>query len=172
MKWILDLIGLVFKKPVVKTFPSPKKKTSSKVSQKGLDLLKRHEGLRLEAYMPTPNDVPTIGYGHTKGVKMGMKITREQAEQFLIEDLAWVERAIAKYVQVPLNQNQYDALVSFIYNVGAGAFLRSTLLKKLNEGDYKEVPRQLMRWNKQKGKVLAGLTKRRKEESLLWKGRL
>ena len=136
---------------------------------KDVELIKESEGLRLEAYLPTPNDVWTIGYGHTKTAKKGMKITLAGAEALLHQDLAWVEAAIDTYVQVPLNQNQYDAIASFIYNVGATAFRKSTMLKLLNVGDYDGAANQFPRWNKQKGKVLNGLTKRRQEEKTLFK---
>ena len=131
---------------------------------KDVELIKESEGLRLQAYLPTPNDVWTIGYGHTKTAKKDMKITKAGAEALLLHDLAWVETAIDTYVQVPLNQNQYDALASFIYNVGATAFKKSTMLKLLNKGDYQGAANQFPRWDKQKGKVLKGLTTRRKHE--------
>jgi lysozyme len=134
-----------------------------------VDLIKESEGLRLEAYLPTPNDVWTIGYGHTKTAVRGMKITKGGAEALLLHDLRWVETAIDMYVQVPLNQNQYDALASFIYNVGATAFRKSTMLKLLNTGDYEGAAGQFPRWNKQKGKVLRGLTTRRQKEQTLFK---
>jgi GH24 family phage-related lysozyme (muramidase) len=134
-----------------------------------VELIKESEGLRLDAYLPTPNDVWTIGYGHTKTAKPGMKITQAGAEALLLHDLQWVETAIDTYVQVPLNQNQYDALASFIYNVGATAFRKSTMLKLLNKGDYEGAANQFPRWNKQKGKVLNGLTTRRQKEQTLFK---
>lgn len=133
-----------------------------------LDIIKKSEGLRLEAYLPTPNDVPTIGYGHTKGVKMGQRITAKQAEQFLLEDVAWASDAVNRLVKVNLTQNQFDALVSFVFNVGATAFAGSTLLRLLNAGDYKGAADQFLRWNKQAGKVLKGLDTRRKEERALF----
>jgi lysozyme len=98
-----------------------------------------------------------------------MKITKAGAEALLLHDLAWVETAIDTYVQVPLNQNQYDALASFIYNVGATAFRKSTMLNLLNKGDYDGAADQFPRWNKQKGKVLKGLTTRRQKEQTLFK---
>ena len=133
-----------------------------------VELIKESEGLRLVAYLPTPDDVWTIGYGHTKTAKPGMKITHAEAEALLLQDLAWVEAAIDMYVQVPLNQNQYDALASFTYNLGATALRKSTLLRLLNAGDYDGAADQLPRWNKQKGKVLNGLTKRRQKERALF----
>ena len=134
-----------------------------------VELIKESEGLRLKAYLPTPNDVYTIGYGHTKTAKKGMVITLAGAEALLLHDLAWVEAALKKYVKVPLTQNQYDALASFVYNLGETNFKNSTLLKMLNKGDYQGAADQLPRWNKQKGKVLKGLTIRRQKEQTLFK---
>jgi lysozyme len=131
---------------------------------KDIDSIKRWEGLRLEAYMPTPNDVPTIGYGHTKTARMGMVITEVEAERLLRSDLQWSREAVNGYVEVPLSQEQYDALVSFVFNVGGSAFRRSTLLRKLNAYDYVGAADEFPRWNKQKGKVLRGLTNRRMYE--------
>lgn len=135
---------------------------------KNIDMIKEHEGLRLQAYLPTPNDVWTIGYGHTGSAHKGMVITEERAEALLRQDIAWVEDAINKNVVVPLTQNQYDALASLIYNIGAGAFAKSTLLRMLNMGDYAGAAEQFGRWNRQKGKVLNGLTRRRQEEKELF----
>jgi len=129
-----------------------------------VELIKVSEGIRLEAYLPTPNDVWTIGYGHTKTAKPGMRITLAGAEALLKHDLAWVEAALKKYVKVPLTQNQYDALASFVYNLGETNFKNSTLLKMLNKGDYQGAADQLPRWDKQKGKTLKGLTIRRNHE--------
>ena len=135
---------------------------------KNVNVIKKHEGLRLEAYLPTPNDVWTIGYGHTHTTKKGMKITEAQAEKLLYRDLPWAENAVNTLVKVPLTQNQFDALVSFVFNVGEGAFARSTLLRFLNMGDYTNAAGQFLRWNKQKGRVLNGLTRRRREEMELF----
>lgn len=139
-----------------------------------VNIIKKHEALRLKAYKPTPNDVWTIGYGHTRGVKPGMVITEAQAEQFLKEDLAWVERSIAQNVRVPLNQNQYDALASLIFNIGAGGFQGSSVLRHLNEKNYQAAADSFLKWNKQRNlktgklEVLNGLTKRREEERKLF----
>jgi lysozyme len=134
------------------------------ISEKGLSLIKQFEGLRLEAYMPTPIDVPTIGYGHTKTAVMGMKITKKGADMLLKHDIRWVEVAVNHYVQVPLNQNQYDALCSWTYNLGETNLRRSSLLKELNDGNYVGAGIELLRWNKQGGKPLKGLTRRREAE--------
>ena len=139
-----------------------------KISTQGLELIKRFEGLRLQAYMPTPIDVPTIGYGHTKTAKLGMTITARGAEMLLKQDLAWVEAAVNKHVKVTLTQPQYDALCSFVYNLGATNFRRSTLLKRLNEGNFAAAASELPRWNKQGKRVLRGLTHRRAAERELF----
>lgn len=138
-----------------------------RTSQKGIDLIKKFEGCRLEAYK-CPAGIWTIGYGHTKGVKDGMIITQEQAEEFLREDLRIFEQTVESCVKVPLSQNQFDALVSFCYNCGSGALRTSTLLRLLNEGKYSEAGEQFLRWNKAGGKVLVGLTRRREEERELF----
>lgn len=140
-----------------------------RTSQKGIDLIKKFEGCRLEAYR-CPAGVWTIGYGHTKGVKDGMKISWEQAEEFLREDLKIYEQAVERCVKVPLSQNQFDALVSFCYNCGGEALRTSTLLRLLNESKYSESAEQFLRWNKAGGKVLAGLTRRREEEREMFLG--
>jgi lysozyme len=139
---------------------------------KRVDMIQKHEALRLKAYLPTPHDVPTIGWGHTSTTKMGMVITTAQALQLLRMDLAWVRRVIAKDVKVPLTQEQYDALASFIFNLGGANFRSSTLLKRLNAYDYVGAANEFLKWDKQRqnGKMvrLRGLTKRRKEERLLF----
>lgn len=168
---ILKILALIFSgKSTPETTP---KKTQITVKGKpkkvkNIDKIKEHEGLRLQAYLPTPNDVWTIGYGHTGSAHKGMVITEERAEALLRQDIAWVEDAINKNVVVPLTQNQYDALASLVYNIGAGAFAKSTLLRMLNMGDYAGAAEQFLRWNKQKGKVLNGLTRRRQEERELF----
>lgn len=141
---------------------------------KNIDIIKKHEGLRLEAYMPTPNDKWTIGYGHTKTAHAGMKITEARAEELLRYDIAWVEKAIAKDVTVPLNQNQYDALASLIFNIGGVQFKRSSVLRNLNEKNYQAAADSFLLWNKQKNRktgkmeVLRGLVNRRNEERALF----
>lgn len=141
---------------------------SRKTGEKGISLIKDFERKKLVAYMPTADDVPTIGYGHTNGVYMGMVITDEEADRLLREDLFWCEQCIEDNVEVDLMQEEFDALVSFIFNVGAGAFKSSTLLKLLNMGRYRAAADQLLRWNKQKGIVLNGLTRRRRAERELF----
>lgn len=134
------------------------------------EIIKEHEGLRLEAYL-CPAGVWTIGYGHTgSDVWPGLVITKEWAEWLLEEDLKRFEANVSGYVKVDLTQDQFDALVSFTYNVGAEAFKNSTLLKKLNAEDYEGAANEFPRWNKSKGKVLGGLVKRRNEERKLFLG--
>jgi len=149
--------------------PSAKDQANGKPRKiKNVQMIKDHEGLRLQAYLPTPNDVWTIGYGHTGSAHKGMVITEEKAEALLRQDTEWVEDTLNKNVVVPLTQNQYDALASLVYNIGAGAFSSSTLLRLLNMGDYEGAANQFPRWNKQKGRALKGLTKRREEERKLF----
>ncbi|ARF51111.1 lysozyme [Pantoea stewartii] len=134
-----------------------------KVSNNGINLIKRFEGLEIEAYRDSVN-IPTIGYGHTRGVKMGDVITGEQADAFLREDLQVAELTINTNVKVKLTQNQFDALTSFVFNLGSGNFVKSTLLKKLNLGDYAGAADEFGRWVNAGGKQLAGLVKRRAAE--------
>lgn len=135
---------------------------------KSTQIIRDFEKLKLTAYLPTKDDVWTIGYGHTKGVKPGMTITEEQAEIYLKEDVKWAEDAVNKLVKVKLNQNQFDALVSFVFNIGESQFSTSTMLRKLNVGDYEGASNEFPRWNKQKGKVLNGLIRRREMERTLF----
>lgn len=135
---------------------------------KNKEIIKEAEGLRLEAYL-CPAKVWTIGYGHTgEDVWPGLTITKGEAESLLERDLKRFEGYVSGYVQVDLTQNQFDALVSFTFNVGAEALRTSTLLKKLNANDYEGAADQFLRWNKSKGVVLAGLTKRREKERKLF----
>lgn len=139
-----------------------------KTSLAGLRLIKKFEGLRLKAYI-CPAGVLTIGYGSTGAhVKPGMVITAAEAEALLIKDLARFENAINRLVKVPLNQNQFDALASFIFNIGIGAFEKSTLLRLLNAKDYLKAADQFGRWTRGGGVVLEGLVRRRREEKNLF----
>ena len=133
----------------------------------GIALIKNYEGLHLTPYL-CPAKVWTIGYGHSRTVRAGMKITPDQADQLLDDDLRLAERAVQRLVTVPLNDNQFSALVSFAYNVGIANFESSTLLALLNRGWYEQVPAQLMRWNRAAGEPLGGLTRRRAAEAQLW----
>jgi len=138
------------------------------ISGRGLAVLKRFEGLRLKAYL-CPAGVLTIGYGSTgPHVKMGMEITEREAEKLLLDDVSRFENAVNRLVKVPLTQGQFDALVLFCFNIGVGAFEKSTLLSVLNMGRYGEVISQFKRWNKVKGQVVNGLVNRREAEIGLW----
>jgi lysozyme len=123
-----------------------------------------HEGYRENAYIPVAGDVPTIGFGTTTGVKLGDRTSPERALTVAMRDVQGFEGAIKECVTVPLAQYEYDAFVSLSYNIGSNAFCRSTLVKKLNAGDYAGACNQILRWDQFKGKPLAGLTKRRQEE--------
>lgn len=140
------------------------------ISQKGLDLIKSFEGLRLSAYK-CPAGVWTIGYGTTAGVKPGQSITKERAEELLRDDVKRFEDQVLRLVKVPLTQGQFDALVSFTYNLGAANLGNSTLLRLLNAGDYKGAAAQFDRWTKAGGKELPGLVKRRAAERALFEGK-
>jgi len=137
------------------------------IGTKGLEMIKHFEGLELNAYQCAAG-VWTIGYGHTKDVQQGMVISENTANEMLVEELNEYESYITGLVTVELNQNQFDAMVSWVYNLGVGNLKASTLLKVLNAGDYAGVPAQMMRWNKAGGKVLEGLTRRRQAEADLF----
>lgn len=132
-----------------------------KATDNCIQLIKRFEGLYLKAYV-CPAGVLTIGYGHTRGVKPGEEINEMQAEIYLREDVEACEIQL-NYLTLPINQHQFDALCSFIFNLGIGNFMQSTLLKKLKAGD-KTAADEILRWDKSGGKVLPGLTARRKAE--------
>ncbi len=139
-------------------------------SAEGIALIKKFEGCELEAYQCSAG-VWTIGYGHTKDVEEGDTISKDQAEEMLVEELHEYENYVNEYVNVALSQNQFDALVSWVYNLGPANLKASTMLKVLNEGKYEDVPYQMKRWNKAGGKVLDGLVRRREAEALLYQGR-
>lgn len=138
-----------------------------KVSQDCVELVKHFEGFEDTAYL-CPANVWTIGYGRTRNVKEGDRITEPQAERDLLEELEEFKHQVLNSVKVELKQNELDALTSWTYNLGVGNLKSSTLLKKLNAGNKSEVPVEMIRWNKANGKVLAGLTKRREAEAELW----
>ena len=122
------------------------------------------EGYKSLAYIPVPGDVPTIGFGTTKDVKMGDTIDPVTALQKKLRDVEVFEGAIKQCVHVPLSQHEYDAYLSLAYNIGSGAFCRSTLVRKLNAGDYEGACKEILRWNYFRGKPLQGLTNRRQAE--------
>lgn len=141
------------------------------LSHNGVQALKQFEGLRLQAYKDT-GGVWTIGYGSItmfgKPVTEGLVCTEADAEKQKTMDLAWAQTAVNKLVRVPLTQNQFDALVSFVYNVGETAFSRSTLLKVLNQRNFAEAVKQFLRWVYDNGKFVIGLENRRKKEAELF----
>ncbi len=149
---------------------------SKRIGAAGLALLKGDEGFRPEVYDDATGEAPgvilvgklTIGYGHTLGVKPGMKVDEAQATAYLMADVGRVEDAVNASVKVEINQNQFDALCVFAFNVGIGAFESSTLLRMLNEGKYGNAHDQFSRWNKVGANVVPGLVKRRRDEALLF----
>lgn len=150
--------------------------TAREISEVGLAFIKKHEGWRAHWYRD-PVNIWTIGWGttsHVQGVQHPNSpadpITKEMGEDLLLRALRHAEEAIQDYVTVPLTQGQHDALVSFIYNVGVGAFRRSTLLKHLNAGDTKAAAREFGRWVYAGGEVWDGLVHRRAAERKLFEG--
>jgi len=141
-----------------------------KISQEGLSLIKRFEGCRLKSYKCSAN-VLTIGYGHTSGVKETDTITQDEADKLLQEDVEQFEKYVDDNVTVELGQSQFDSLVAWTFNLGVGNLRESTMLKKLNNEDYKSVPSEMKRWNKAGGKTLDGLIRRREAESLLFENK-
>ena len=123
-----------------------------------------NEGYRGTAYTPVPNDVATIGFGTTKGVRIGDTITPTAALVRALGDVKEAADAVKRCVKVDLYPHEFDAYVSLTYNIGQGAFCKSTLVKELNAGRYEEACKQVLRWDHFKGKPLTGLTKRRREE--------
>lgn len=140
---------------------------SMKATNNAIEIIKKNEGLKLTAYLDVVG-VPTIGWGSTRGVKMGMTITRQQAEELLRKDVQVAENDVNSH-NIALNQNQYDALVSFTFNLGGGNLRSSTLLKKIKANPCDPTIRaEFDRWVYAGGKVMNGLVKRRKEEAELY----
>lgn len=139
-----------------------------KISERGINFIKSEEGERLTAYQDIVG-IWTIGVGHTgyvdnKPVSKGMKISQDKSRELLLKDLRRFEKTINDSVKVPLKQNQYDALVSLAFNIGEGAFARSTLVRKLNALDYQGASVQFLVWKNAGGRVSKGLLNRRKRE--------
>ena len=138
-----------------------------KTSDKGIDLIKKHEGFRAKAYM-CPAGKWTIGYGHTLNVKSTDVISLDEAEYFLKKDVEFAENEVNRH-NLNINQNQFDALVSFVFNLGVGNFTRSTLLRKIKSNPNDPTIREeFEKWIYADGKVLNGLVRRRKEEADLY----
>ncbi|HEU0184897.1 MAG TPA: lysozyme [Blastocatellia bacterium] len=156
---------------MAETSDNETKATTLRISPKGLDLIKRFEGLRLEVYLDTVG-IKTAGYGTTgHGVAemtVGAPITQAQADAWIAEDARAFESAVNAFVKVPLNQNQFDALVSFVYNLGANALKSSTLLRLLNVGAAEAAAEEFLKWTKAGGRRLPGLVKRRSAERELF----
>ena len=140
-----------------------------KIGAAGLALIQSFETCRLQAYLPTPDDKWTCGWGHTGAdVESTTLWTQERADAAFLADIAWVESCVNKSVTASVNQNEFDALCSLCFNIGCAAFGRSTLVRLLNEADYDGAAAQFARWNKQGSKELAGLTRRRAAEAALF----
>ena len=133
----------------------------------GLEIVKLYEGLKLQAYL-CPAGVPTIGYGHTHNVKLGMTCTKEQAEEWVEDDFFHAKQDVLAVVRVPLTSNQLEALASFVFNLGVRKLIQSTLLKKLNASDYKGAAAEFDKWVFAGSVKLNGLIKRRASERQLF----
>lgn len=139
-----------------------------RLSPAGTAFIKSFEQLRLTAYLPTPNDVWSIGYGHTHGVQMGDTCTLEQADAWFLQDVAWAENAVDAHAPQGITQNAFDALVSLAFNIGATNFDASTLLKDLGAGQDAQAADEFLRWDRQRGQVLPGLERRREAERAMF----
>lgn len=138
------------------------------ISEAGINCIRAHEGLRLAAYQDE-RGIWTIGYGHTgPDVHEGMTITEQEANELLMKDVQTAEEAVDRLVKIGLSQGMFDALCDFVFNVGEGAFAKTTLLKHLNAGDYMSIPALLRDWCHVDGKVSDGLLARRNAEVALW----
>lgn len=148
-----------------------------KPTEKAIKLIKELEGLKLKAYQDY-GGVWTIGWGHTRTAKPNMVITKEEAEKLLQDDIERVALIINQLVRVPLNQNQFDALTSFVFNVGVLNFRKSTILLLLNQGKYEAASNELLKWTKAKDPKtgqyveLKGLVRRRKKEKELFDAKI
>jgi lysozyme len=141
-----------------------------KISETGIDLIKHYEGLQLQPYI-CPAGKATVGFGHTgPDVVFGMKITEADADKLLREDLHFAERGVETYAHAPLTQGQFDALVSFAFNLGIGALRDSTLMQKVNAKDFASAADEFGKWIHAGGKVLPGLVRRREAERALFVG--
>jgi len=163
---IAILVGVLFITIIFIIYDSEKEMKTSDV---GRELIKEFEGCKQVAYQDSVG-VWTIGYGHTKDVYEGQLAIKKSCDRFLEEDLEEFEGYVDSYVKVPLTQNQFDALVAWTFNLGPGNLSKSTMLKKLNAGDYDAVPDEMRRWNKAGGEVLNGLVRRRDAEANLFAG--
>ena len=163
----MNLKKLLF---IIEKLLQKKRNKDMKISQEGLSLIKKFEGCELEAYKCAAG-VWTIGYGSTKGVKEGDTLTEEETDNLLLHEMDEYEGYVLEAVEMPLSQHQFDAIVSWTFNLGPSNLKASTMLKVLNKGNYEDVPAQIKRWNKAGGKVLEGLIRRREAEALLFEGK-
>lgn len=147
------------------------KKGAAGVSAAGILLIAGFEGYSYLAQEPLPGDKLTVGFGHTESVVPGQTATLSQALGFLREDSKRASDTVKRYVHIELTQNQFDALTSLVFNIGAAAFVRSTLLRKLNEGDMEAVDREWLRWKYFKGAPVKGLENRRVAELAVFHGK-
>lgn len=120
------------------------------------------------AYKPTPDDVWTCGWGSTQGVSENTVWTAEEADAAFLKDIEWVQECLDANIHVPITQNETDALASLCFNIGCGQFKGSTLVRLINQSDFENAGEQFLRWNKQAGKALDGLTRRREEEKKMF----
>jgi len=156
------------KKDILYCCATKDSKNSIRISEEGISLIKEFEGYREGVYLDSAGK-RTIGYGHLiRNDERFEKLTREEAEKILLNDIADAEKTIKNNVKIRLNQGQYDALVSLVYNIGKNNFLKSTLLKKLNSGDYYNAGKEFERWIYAGGKKIPGLKKRREREMQLF----
>lgn len=133
------------------------------IPQQAIDLVKASEGCRLKAYRCSAG-IPTIGFGHTLSVKMGMKITQEEADVFLLRDLMKAASSILRLTTVAINDNQFAALIDFVFNLGAGRYQSSTIRARLNRGEYGGAAEYFLKYVYAGGRVLPGLVRRRQLE--------
>jgi lysozyme len=140
-----------------------------KISPEGIALIKKFEGCELNSYQCSAN-VWTIGYGHTKEVEENNSCSLEEAEEILVADLEEFEEWVEKLVTVEMAQNEFDALVAWTFNLGPTNLRTSTLLERLNDRKFEDVPFEMKRWNRAGGVVVDGLVRRREAEALLFKG--
>ncbi len=141
------------------------------IGPEGIALIKSYEKCRLRAYLPTPADRLTIGWGHCgSDVEEDTVWTQEQADAAFLKDIEWVQDCLDANIHVPITQHEMDALASLCYNIGCEQFKKSTLVRLINDSNFDDAGAQFLRWNKQSGQVLSGLTARREAEKLLFEG--
>jgi len=138
------------------------------ITEEGLEFIKGFEGFSAKMYLDLVG-IPTIGYGHTKQ-PLPDSVTEEEAEELLRQDVEAAERAVLRLIKVPLSDGQFDALVSFTYNLGGGALQRSTLRQKVNRGEHEDAAGEFLKWTRAGGRTIKGLVRRRQAESIMYGG--